>query len=181
MQTSINKAGQPVAFAGLVSDNGPKDIVSRFNAGSAEIPFGCACKVGAARNGVVLPSSDADVIDGFSVWGFNHMIGANGDLDAPSGGLRQNAGLQVIRKGRIYLVVDSTVVSITPNVDRAYVRGVSHAGVGTIVGAVTNAADSGYTIDYRRNLLFVSGLFLSADGVTNIAEVEVDLTISPTS
>ena len=53
MQTTINKAGQPVAVAGQLSDNGEAvDVVSRFNEeASAEIAFGVAVKPGSSRRG----------------------------------------------------------------------------------------------------------------------------------
>jgi hypothetical protein len=181
MQTSINKAGQPVAVAGMLSDNGPvKDIVSRFSEDAVNVlPFGIGVKVGSKRNAVDLPSTIADTIDGVNVFGYNHLPGLIGDLSATLGGLKQNAGLQVLRIGRIYVVVDSFLSSISANIDRTYLRAISHAGVGTVVGAFTNAADGSDTIDLTKDGVFVSGIFTSADGTTKIAEAEFNFTAKP--
>ncbi len=179
MQTTVNPAGQPVAVAGQLSDNQEGvDIVSRFNAeASANIAFGLAvAPVGTQiRDGVINMAGSGDVVEGVNVWGFNHMPGSNGDLDQTSTppGLRPKAGLQVIQRGRVWVVVDAGVTSIVPNIDRAFVRYSANGG-NTVVGAFSNATDSGHNTDITKQAIFRSGIFLSADGVTKIAELDVD-------
>lgn len=182
-QTSINKAGQPVAVAGQLSDNGEVvDLVSRINAeASAVLPFGIGAKAGTSRNGVNKPSTTADVIEGVVVFDFSHQPGATGDVDQTQTppGLKPNAKFNLLRKGRIWVPLDSTVTVITPNSDRTFLRVVSHVGVGTVVGYWTNVSDPGDTIDLTKVGVFVSGLQTSADGTTLIAEAEFDFTSKP--
>lgn len=174
MQTSINKAGQPIAIAGLASDNSEGDAVSRFNGeASAVIPFGVAVKATSSyRDGCVNLSTSTDVVEGVVQFGYNHMPGY--DLDQTSGGLLPKAGFKLKQRGRLYALVDSTVATIQPNVDRPYARYSAHTGVGTIVGALTNANDAGYTLSVQNQGIFRSGVFLSGDGTSKIAEVDVD-------
>jgi len=173
-QTSINKAGQPVAVAGQLSDNGEAvDIVSRFNDAATEIPFGTGVKASTSKHGVIQASASTDVTEGIVVWSRNHQPGTNGDLGTT--GLKQNAGLQILRKGRIWAQIDAGVVTITPYTDRGYNRCVSNGG-NTVLGRWSNASDSTNSIDNTKQTQFVSGLQLAADG-TKIAELEVDFTV----
>lgn len=175
-QTAINKAGQPVAIAGLLSDNGEGvDIVSRFNNASAEIPFGSGVKLGTEKHGVILPSAATDVVQGIVVWSRNHQPGTNGDLGTT--GLKQNAGLQLIRKGRIWVPIDAGVSSITIG-SRGWCRAVSDGSGNTVLGRWAAAQDSTNNIDCTKQCVFVSALQLAADG-TKIAELEVDFTNKP--
>jgi hypothetical protein len=186
MQTSINKAGQPVGFPGQLSDSMEGvDVVSRFNQeAAAQMPFGIGVKPGTVRDGVKLPAAQADVIEGIVKWGANHMpanaAGTIGDLGAT--GLLPKAGLEVVRRGRMYVVVDPGIAAgagaITPYVDRGYCRAVVNGG-NNVVGAWTNAADGVNTIDCTKQVQFVSDVRLAADGVTKMAEVEVSFNNKP--
>lgn len=182
MQTSINQAGQPVGVAGQLSDNMEgMDIVSRFNQeASANIQFGIGIKPGAARDGVKLLTANTETVEGINIWGFNHEVGANGDLDqtAVTGGLRPKASMQVLQRGRCYVVVDAGVSSIIPNVDRGYIRCVANGG-NTVIGAFSNISDSTNSIDSTKQVIFRSNIFTAADGVTKIAEVDVDFVNKP--
>lgn len=175
MQTSINKAGQPVAVAGQQSDTMEGvDKVSRYSdEATATIGFGLGVKRSTNFRGVKLLTTVNDVIEGVVKWGFNHVPGVTGDVDqtATPPGLKPKAGFELIRRGRLWVVVDSFLTTITPG-DRGYCRALTHTGVGTVVGAFTNAADSTYTIDCTTQVQFVSGIQLAADG-TKIAELEV--------
>lgn len=181
MQTSVNKAGQPIAVAGQISDNNDvTDIVSRFSqetSASAVIGFGLGVKPGAARDGVRILTASTEIVTGLTVLSFNHSPGATGDLDQTLGGLKPNSGLQLMKGGRMYAQIDAGVTSIAPNVDRAYVRCVSNGG-NTVIGALSNASDSTNSIDCRGQILFTSNIFTAPDG-TKIAEVEVDFTNKP--
>lgn len=184
MQTSINKAGQPVGFPGQLSDSMEGvDVLSRFNQeAAAQMPFGIGVKPGTVRDAVKLPAAQADVIEGIVKWGANHMpanaTGTIGDLGAT--GLLPKAGLEVVRRGRMYVIVDPglAVGAITPYVDRGYCRAVVNGG-NNVVGAWTNAADGADTIDCTKQVQFVSSVFLAADGVTKMAEVDVDFVNHP--
>lgn len=178
MQTSILSSGQPVAVAGQISDSMKDvDIVSRFNAeASTDMQFGIGVKPGTARNAVNMVSGTSDVVEGITTFGFNHAPGStSGDLSQSNTppGVAPKGSLQIMQRGRIYVLLDSTLSSIVPNVDRGFCRAVSHSGVGTNVGGWTNAADSGDTIDCTKQTIFRSGVFTSADGVSKIAELEV--------
>ena len=145
-------------------------------------PSSCAAdlaltvKPGSSLHGVKVLTAISETVEGLSVWGFNHSPGSTGDLGTT--GLKSKAGLQVIRKGRIYAVVDPSVTSITPYVDRGHIRAVANGG-DNIIGALNKAADGITTIDSTKQVQFVGKLFTAADGVTKIAEVEVDFTNKP--
>ncbi len=179
-QTAINKAGQPVAVAGQLSDNGEgKDIVSRFNSeASAAIQFGIGVKPGTLRDAVLLPTATSSVIEGINVFGFNHQPGSNGDLDQGSTppGVKPKGGLQILVRGRIWVLLDPSVVTIIPNVDRGYCRCTANAG-DSMIGAWRNADDT--SIDCTKQTLFRSVVYTSADGVSKIAELDVDFVNKP--
>lgn len=181
-QTSVSLAGQAIAVAGQLSDSNPNDgVVSRFSqetSPSAVILFGVAVKPGSKRDGIRILTAISETVEGLTVQGFNHLPGATGDLDQTLGGLKPNAGLGVMRQGRMYAVVDPLLSSVTPFVDRGFVRALVNGG-NNIVGALTNAADGSNTIDATKQIQFVSQIFLSADGVTKIAEVAVDFVNKP--
>lgn len=186
-QTSISSTGQAVGVAGQVFDNAEvQDLVSLFNTGTASIPFGCGVVVDtsdASGQGCKLPSGSGDSVAGVSAYGANHQRSSStdgsgnpeGDLDGT--GLKQYAGLSVMRKGRILVLLDSGVTSISPFVDRGYLR-YSANGSNTQPGAWAKAADSGHTIDMTAQSVFVSPLFTAADGSSKVAVLEVDFTNS---
>ncbi len=181
-QTSVSLAGQSIAVAGQISDNSPLDgIVSRFSqetSASAVIPFGTAVKPGAARDGVRILTAIAEKVEGLVVWSANHQPGSNGDLDQTLGGLKPNASIQLMRQGRMYAVIDPSVSSITPYTDRGFVRAIANGG-DSVIGALRTNADGSDTIDCTEQIQFVSGIFLSADGVTKLAEVDVNFIAKP--
>ncbi len=171
-QTSVSLAGQSIAVAGQISDNSPLDgIVSRFSqetSASAVIPFGTAVKPGAARDGVRILTAIAEKVEGLVVWSANHTLG----------GLKPNASIQLMRQGRMYAVIDPSVSSITPYTDRGFVRAIANGG-DSVIGALRTNADGSDTIDCTEQIQFVSGIFLSADGVTKLAEVDVNFIAKP--
>lgn len=180
MQTSINKAGQPVAIAGYVSDNSEADIVSRFNADVVQMPFGTGVKAATSLHGVLQPAASTDVVEGIVKWGANHFpqnaAATIGDLGTT--GLVPNSGLQILRRGRIWVYLDPGLSSITPYTDRGWCRCVVNGG-NNVLGAWSNAQDSTNNIDCTKGSQFVSGLFTSADGTTKIAELEATFNIKP--
>lgn len=178
-QTSIAKTGQPIAVAGQLSDSHKgTDTVSRFSGeASAVIPFGVGVKPGTTFRKVLLPTASSSIIEGIVRFGYGHVPGATGDLDQTLGGLKPNAGMDVVRRGRMYVLVDANVTTITPYSDRGYCRFESSSGA-TVVGAWRNTDDS-HVVDCSKAVQFVSPLFTAADGSSKIAEVQVEFTIKP--
>lgn len=177
-QTSVSQSGQSVAVAGQLVDNQEgEDIVSRFSQeASAEIPFGAGVQFGTVRDGVKLLTSSG-VIEGVSVWGFNHQPGTNGDLGTT--GLKPKAGLQVIRRGRVYVLLDKTIsVAIVPS-DRGFCRYTIDGVTNPTIGAWSNASDAGKNLDCTKQVEFLSAAFLSADGTNYIAEADVAFVNKP--
>lgn len=182
-QTVVQPTGQPIAVAGQLSDNQEApNIVSRFNEeASAALQFGIGVKPGTARDGVKLPSATSSVIEGINLFGFNHLPGASGDLDQSSTppGVKSKGSLKILQGGRAYVLLDASgISSIAPNVDRGYCRATTNGG-NTVIGAWNNADDSGHMVDCTKQSIFRSGLFTSADGVSKIAELEVDFVNKP--
>ena len=180
-QTSIAQAGQPQAVAGQVSQAMEgMDIVSRFNAETVTcLAFGTGVKNGTNDHECKILTANSETVQGVVKWGKNHTPGATGDVDqtATPPGLKPNAGIELMRKGRIWVAVDTGVTSIAANVDRAYCRCASN-GSNTKIGYWSNASDTTYSIDCTKMAVFVSGLRYSADGL-KIAELEVDFTNKP--
>lgn len=184
-QTSINPIGQPAAVAGLVADNEIDcDFIAGFSENeSASIPFGTVVKQGTAPQGVLSPSSSEDVFVGVLAQDFTHAPGEFGDIDTAGVGIVPEGQCKILRKGRIWTVVDAGTdapASINPRVDRPYVRYAAHTNYGSVVGAVSNASDVDYNTDMTRCGVFMSPLALAADGVTPIAIVDWDFTNRPT-
>lgn len=180
-QTSINPAGQPIAVAGQIADNSKvRDVLSRFNGeASSCIGFGLAVKPGTNDHEVKLPSASSSVIEGVVKWGANHTPGASGDLDqtATPPGLKPHAGLELLRRGRIWAQIDADTAIAAPGVTRAYCRFETDGASNTLVGTFRHTDDS-HVIDTRKQAIFMSGVRVAADG-SKIAELEVDFTNSP--
>lgn len=176
-QTVIQKTGQPVAVAGQLSDSMDTiDVVSRFSQeASAAIQFGCAVQSGTVRSGVKNMATSNDNIEGVSVFGYNHVPGSSGDIDTTNKGLKPNAGLKILRKGRIWVLIDPSITLITPYADRPFARYSANGG-NTVLGAFSNVSDGGHNTDLSRIGVFTSGLFTAADGTSLIAECEFDFT-----
>jgi hypothetical protein len=178
-QTTINKAGQPVAVAGQLSDNMEGvDVMSRFSAESSnQIPFGTGVKAATSLRGVLQPTASTDRIEGVVKWGANHFpanaAGTIGDLGTT--GLLPKSGFGVLRRGRIYAYLDPGLSSITPYTDRGWCRCTVNGG-NNVIGAWSNAQDGTNNIDCTTGTQFVGPLFTSADGTTKIAELECDFT-----
>lgn len=181
-QTFINPAGQPVAVAGQLSDNMEGvDVVSRFNEEvTSALQFGIGVKPGTYRDGVLLPTATSSVIEGVNTWGINHLPGASGDLDQTSTppGVKPKGGLKVLQRGRIWVLLDASVTTIVPNVDRAYCRALPNGG-NTVIGTFAPADDAGFMVDCTKQAIFRSGVFTAADGVSKIAELEGDFVNKP--
>lgn len=181
MQTSIPRSGQPRAIAGMIADNRSVDLLSAFSGeASAKILFGMGLINAGTERVFKLPSGSGDIFAGIVVWDLAHQPDTGGyDLvSGASGGILPKGGFELMREGRIWVVVDGSISSITPYSDRGHLR-YSTNGAGTIVGSFLNAADSGHTIDLTKAIQFVSPLITAADGVTKIAMVDVEAVNKP--
>lgn len=175
-QIAINPRGQPAAFAGLVSANFPSELISAFSEeASAAIPFGVAVKQGTALQGAKIMTSSADVVKGIIAFDYTHAPGPFGDL--LSAGLAPKAQLKVLRKGRIWVVIDPNLASVLPYSDRGWVRYSANGGQ-TQPGAWGKATDAGHNTDFSNIAVYTGQYQVSSDG-TNIAELEVDFTNKP--
>ena len=182
-QTSVSAIGQPVAYAGLVSSAQEViDKVSGFSEeASAPVRFGVAVMQGTARTGALLPAGSTTPtapIKGVHSFNFEHSPGTYGDLDSTGTGVIPDGRLDVLRKGRVWVVIDQSITTIVPFSDRAYIR-IAANGSNIILGAFSNVSDTSYSYDSTRQALFTSAVTTAADG-TKIAEVEVDFTNRPT-
>lgn len=136
---------QDVAFAGLLYDIGFTDIVSGVSQeASASIPFGIVIVRGTIDDGVKLPTAEADIPRGVTV----HSLAYEMDVTIDENGVRPKAMINVLRRGRIWVPVETDVV---PG-DKPHVR---YAGTGQ-AGALRNSAVSGETMDITSQGEFVS-------------------------
>lgn len=202
-QTVISAGGQAIGVAGQVADSAHQDIVSGFNKEAAkQIPFGHGVRVqpGSNGDGFLLATGFSGSqglgfdVAGVNVFSFNHMrltgpdaagnyagdIGSSG-ANGPAG-LVANAGMQVLRRGRILVPVEADVVAG----DRPWCRGIA-TGVtagqfaGTWAGTGYNVAGAGssYMLDVTKCGVFRSNSYTAADGTTRVAILEVDFTSKP--
>lgn len=164
---------QSAAFAGMLADSGPHDIFPLVNSeASASIPFGVGVKKGTGDLDGLLPTSENDVIVGFTVHTHAYARGSsasNSDLD-DNGDMRPGAVMNVLRRGRLYVYArKSAVVAYT---SRLWVRAV--AGAGEYLGAAEDADDSTDTIDCQGQ-----GQFISSGAADSLVVLDVDFTNKP--
>jgi len=192
-QTTVSAGGQSIGVAGQLADSAEgRDVVSGFNKeATAQIPFGFGVRVqpGSNGDGFLLATgfsggAPGTEVAGINVFSFNHFKqGAADPLgnfagDLGGSGLLPNAGLQVLREGRVLVPVEINVVAG----DRAWCRGIATgttsntAGIWSGTGYNVAGAGSSYMIDCTRQGVFRSGTYTAADGVTKVAVLEVDFT-----
>ena len=182
MQTSVPATGQSRAFAGLIADSSELvDVVSAWSEeASAEMPFGIGLAQGTAAQGALIPSGAGDKLKGLLAHSYAHAPGgAAGFGDMGSTGIIAGGRLRCLRHGRIWVVLDASVASIAPFVDRGWCRHTTDGGANTVPGR-WNKADlgGGKQLDATKQVLFVSDVVTAPDG-TKIAEVEVNFTAAP--
>lgn len=182
-QTSVPSTGQSRAIAGMIADSSSvDDIVSAWSEeSSSEMPFGIGVVQGTAVQGALIPSGGGDILKGINAHGYNHASGgAAGFGDLGTSGIIAGGRLRCLRHGRIWVLVDSGVTSITPFVDRGWCRHTANGAGKLVTGAWSNADDGGGAkqIDATKQVLFVSDVITAPDG-TKIAEVEVNFTAAP--
>lgn len=189
-QTSINAGGQAIGDAGDPADAGPKDFLSGFNGGSAQIPFGFGVSPNALANSFyALPTgmSNAYPVGGVFVRRANYqpqITLPNGQTvgDLGASGIVQNAPMNVAIKGRFLVPVEAAV---TRN-QRAWCRGVATgaqtqgswrgADVGSVPLGGSVALGASYFLDCTKQGVFRTASFTAADGSTLVAVLECDFT-----
>jgi hypothetical protein len=192
-QTVVSAGGQAIGVAGQLADSNQADAVSGFNKeATAQIPFGFGVRVqpGSNGDGFLLPTGFSSIGVGFDVAGvnifnFNHAKAGTADSvgnfsgDVGGSGLLPNAGMQILRDGRVLVPVETAVVAG----DRPYCRGIATgaftAGIWSGTGYNAAGAQPSYHIDVTRQGVFRSGTYTAADGVTKVAILECDFTNKP--
>lgn len=197
-QTTVSAGGQSIGVAGQLADSSAghsEDVVSGFNKeGTSQIPFGFGVRVqpGSNGDGFLLPTGFSNIglgfdVAGVNVFGFNHMRSGSADSagnfpgDLGGSGLLPNATMQIVRRGRVIVPVETAVVAG----DRPWCRGIATgstsntAGVWSGTGYNSAGNGSSYMLDLTRNGVFRSGTYTAADGVTKVAILEVDFTNRP--
>lgn len=178
-QTTINAGGQAIGDAGDPADSHPNEFTSGFNEENVQMPFGYGVRYGSARDFYKLASGFSGVlpVQGVLVRRANYQQSItlpNGQTvgDQGGSGLVQYAPLNVLRRGRVLVPVESTVTLG----QRAWCRGVATGALsrGSWIGAADGSAPLGasYHVDCSKQAVFVSGSFTAADGSTTVAILE---------
>jgi hypothetical protein len=139
MQTTYSNV-PGAAFAGMLGDSKPADILSRALGGSVNVGFGLMLEYGATPTTEAAPLADGATLgDLVGVTVHRHTQ----DRASLTGthGITPNSTMDLLRKGRVWVVVEEAV---TPG-DAVFVR---HTAAGLEVkGAFRNDADGGDAVD----------------------------------
>lgn len=161
-QTSV--AAAAIAIAGQLADNGFKFVESRISTeASAEIPFGTMVTWGTSKDtdALKLNTSAAAMVGKLAgVVVFEQAYAKDTELGTT--GLKPGATLNLLRRGRIYVLPEE---SVAPG-DAVRVRA---AGTGTI-GAFRKTSDTGNTLDCSKFAQWVT-----SGSSTVPAVLEIDL------
>lgn len=152
------------AFAGMLADSNIalNDIFGAVQAeASAEIPFGVMCCKGTGDNDAKLPAASNAKLIGVLI----HSHTYEPRLDLGTVGVKPGAMLNIMNKGRVWVLVEENVT----REDRAYIRYAAGAG-GTQLGAFRKSSVSGETIDATKTCKFVTSA-----SAGQLAVVEVDM------
>ncbi len=190
-QTSVPAGGQGVAIAGQLGDASDPSVKSGINEASTQIPFGYGLRDGTTNErGYLLATGFSGVlpIAGVALHGQNHVAAGNADADGNfqgdlgGSGLLQNAPIDVLRRGQVWLPVENTVTKGM----RGWCRGIATGSLtpGVWAGAAVGAAGVGpfgasYHVDASKQVKFVTGVYTAADGTTQIALAECDFVNGP--
>jgi hypothetical protein len=180
VQTSYSK-NPSVAFPGVLYDVGPHDIITGVNRDVISMPFGTvvAAKTSSPTSDfdAILPASSGAYPMGIVVHSHDYarvFTDAQGNVvgELDSVGLKPGAILQVLRKGRIWVLTeDGSVLAFQ---SRLYTRYSANGGA-TQLGACRGSDDSGHAIDLTKLGQFIT----SQATVGGLVVVEVDFTVKP--
>lgn len=152
---------QPIGFAGQISSEVPRTVQTGVSEeSSAEIPYGVVVALGTNQDGVKLPTANTDILQGIAV--HSHADFTSFAEFGGAGGLLPKSPINVLRKGRCYVVVEDAV---TP-ASKVYVR------FGTDGGLSQKGAFRGTTATHAVELF--GAQYTTSAGASGIAEVEVD-------
>lgn len=148
------------SIAGQLADLGISDIRSFVQAeASAEIPFGYAVVQGTLAADALLPSSSDDVFVGIVA----HSNAYDPDNDLGTTGIKPDCELNVVNKGRVWVVVGEAVAVN----DRGYV---SYDANSATPGRIMKADVTDETLDTSAQIRFLS----AADAAGDLALAEID-------
>jgi hypothetical protein len=132
MQLSYSNTNA-VGLAGMIADNGPRDVLSRANP-SVEIPYGVAVTKGTTDKDVKLPTTSPEAVAMLGVAIISNDIPNTAYGTAPKYPVK--SAVSVMRKGRVWVKVEEAVTAG----DQAFVRFAT--GTGTILGSFRKSADT---------------------------------------
>lgn len=145
------------SIAGQLADLGVADIRSFVNAeASVEIPFGYAVVQGTLEKDALLPSASDDVFVG--IVAHSHAYDPENDLGTT--GVKADRELNVVNKGRVWVVVGETVAVN----DRGYVDYASTPG------RIKKADVTDGTLNTSAQIKFLT----AATGAGSLALAEID-------
>jgi hypothetical protein len=154
----------PIGFAGQLADTLDNDVLSYVSAEvSLEMPFGIMVAKGTGDFDGILPVSSGSVPVGVLVHAHVYDNGPNGELGTL--GLKPKTALNILRRGRIYVLVEEAVVAL----DRAYIRYAAGSG-GSQLGTFRKSADSATALDVTKKCQYLTSA--SAGG---LALLDVDM------
>lgn len=149
------------AIAGLLADSGYKDAWSAVNAeASAEIPFGVMVARGSTENKCIKLVDTNSVLLGVHIFSNEYAK----DQELGSTGIKPGVMMNILRKGRIWVVVEEIVAKDEP----CYVRYTASGG-NTTIGAFRNDDDT------SKAKLVPGARFIAATTGAGLALVEIDM------
>lgn len=157
-------------IAGQLADSGAHDIVAMVNReASASIPFGRVVMFGSTTDPTSMKVFAAETSIAAGILLHSYEYDPTYDLD--STGLKAGRPGQVLRKGRVIVLLEDAVTIG----QRGYVRGTAGAGGGELVGGILPADDGSDTADCTNQIVF-----LESGSAGDLVMVEVDFTNRPT-
>lgn len=162
-QTSVSD-NPSVAYPGMLGDSGNKSVDSFINGeASAEIPFGTLVSQGTLDNEALIPAASGDGVKAVGVVLHSHAY--NKDNELGTSGLKPEVTMNVLNKGRVWVVIDE-------NVTPASAVRARYTAVGGGKGSFRASASAGNTVDLSKCARWI-GTHLAATGY---GLLEIDLT-----
>jgi formylmethanofuran dehydrogenase subunit E-like metal-binding protein len=145
MPQTIYQRGFEVAFPGQLGETSDSYIRSLTNTDSANLPAGVFVKQPAVEDTATNLGALADIVAGVTVNVFAREPGVNAALSGAEAWV-VGASMPVMDKGAIWVLSEE---ALAVN-DTVYARVVAHVGVGIVLGAIRNDADTVGTDTCRR-------------------------------